>query len=137
MTSTVQEAPARPSRLGEVLRFGIAGAVNTAFGFGVYSGLVLLGVPVSISLLVATVAGVFFNFLTFGAYAFRQLDARRLPRFLVAYGVIYVFNLALLEGLRSVTPLGPIVAQLACLVVVAPAAYLLLKTRVFRERADG
>jgi putative flippase GtrA len=121
------------STAAEVIRFGVAGVVNTAFGFGVYSGLVLLGVPVFLSLLVATVAGVFFNFLTFGAYAFRQLDARRLPRFLAAYAVIYLFNLALLEGLRAASGLGPIAAQLACLIVVAPTAYLILKSQVFRQ----
>jgi putative flippase GtrA len=117
----------------EVFRFGLAGAVNTVFGFGVYSGLVLLGLPVSLALLIATIAGVFFNFLTFGGFAFRKLEARRLPRFLVAYSLIYLFNLALLEGLRSLTGLGPIVAQLACLVVVAPTAYLVLRAKVFQE----
>ena len=117
----------------EFVRFGLAGVLNTAFGFAVYSGLVLLGVPVFLSLLLATVAGVFFNFVTFGAYAFRRLDARRLPRFLLAYVFIYLFNLALLEALRAATGLGPIPAQLACLVVVAPTAYLLLKAKVFQE----
>jgi putative flippase GtrA len=121
-----------PGRVGEVIRFGVAGVANTAFGFGVYSGLVLLGLPVSAALFVATVIGVFFNFVTFGAFAFRRLDARRLPRFLVAYGLIYVFNLALLEALRAATGLGPIAAQLACLVVVAPTAYLVMKARVFQ-----
>ncbi len=119
---------------GEVFRFGVAGVANTAFGFGVYSGLVLLGAAPAIALLAATVAGVFFNFLTFGAFAFRQLHMRHLPRFLVAYAAIYLFNLALLEALRAATGLGPIPAQLACLAVVAPGAYLLLRSRVFRER---
>ena len=119
--------------VAEVVRFGLAGLANTAFGFGVYSGLVLLGLPVSIALAIATLAGVFFNFLTFGGFAFRRLQARLLPRFLVAYGLIYLFNLALLEGLRAATGLGPIVAQLACLVVVAPTAYLVLKAKVFQD----
>ena len=119
--------------VAEVVRFGLAGLANTAFGFGVYSGLVLLGLPVSIALLIATLAGVFFNFFTFGGFAFRRLQARLLPRFLVAYGLIYLFNLALLEGLRAATGLGPIVAQLACLVVVAPTAYLVLKAKVFQD----
>ncbi|HET9578290.1 MAG TPA: GtrA family protein, partial [Usitatibacter sp.] len=85
-------------RAFEVMRFGIAGVANTAFGFGVYSALVLLGMPPFAALLLATVAGVFFNFLTFGGFAFRQLHWRRLPRFLAAYGLIYLFNLALLEA---------------------------------------
>lgn len=118
--------------IAEVVRFGLAGAVNTAFGFGVYAGLVLLGLPVAAALLIATIAGVFFNFLTFGGFAFRRLDAHRLPRFLVAYGFIYLFNLALLETLQAVTGLGPLVAQLLCLVVVAPAAYLVLRAKVFQ-----
>jgi len=122
----------RGAHLAEMLRFLVAGGVNTAFGFGVYSGSVLLGMPVFAALLVATVVGVFFNFLTFGGFAFRRLDVRRLPRFLVAYGFIYLFNLGLLEGLRAATGLGPILAQLACLVVVAPTAYLVLKAKVFR-----
>lgn len=131
MTPMAERSPAPPSRLAEVVRFGIAGALNTAFGFGVYSGLVLLGIVPAAALLVATVAGVFFNFLTFGGFAFRRLEARRLPRFLLAYGAIYLFNLALLEGVRRATALGPITAQLACLAVVAPAAYLLLRAKVF------
>jgi putative flippase GtrA len=120
----------------EFIRFGIAGAVNTAFGFGVYAGLALLGMAPALALFVATVAGVFFNFLTFGAYTFRRLDAHRLPRFLVAYAIIYLFNLALLEGVRAATGLGPIAAQLACLVVVAPTAYLILRAKVFQGAAD-
>jgi putative flippase GtrA len=117
----------------EVLRFGLAGALNTVFGFCVYSGLVLLGIAVPVSLALATIAGVFFNFLTFGGIAFRRLQARRLPRFLLAYSLIYLLNLALLEGLRAAFGLGPIVAQLICITVVAPTAYIVLKARVFQD----
>ena len=137
MTEVAQERAARASRLAEFLRFGVAGVANTAFGFGAYSGLVLLGMPVSVSLLVATVIGILFNFLTFGAFAFRQLDLRRLPRFLLAYTVVYLVNLALLDAVRSASSLGPIASQLACLLVIAPAAYFLLRATVFRMRDDG
>ena len=51
----------------------------------------------------------------------------------MAYGGIYVFNLLLLEGVRWYTGWGPIVAQAACLVVVAPTVYVVLKARVFQE----
>ncbi len=121
----------------EALRFGLAGAVNTAFGFSVYSGLVvLLGMAPSVALLVATVTGVLFNFFTFGGFTFRRLAVRRLPRFVAAYALIYAFNLALLEGLRATSSLGPVVAQLLCLAVVAPAAYFVLKALVFQPTPD-
>ena len=125
------DAPGAPrgggtaGRVAEVLRFLVAGRAHTPFRFGVYPR------PPA---LVATVAGVFFNFLTYGAYAFRRLDAHRLPRFLLAYGGIYAFNLALLEALRAGAGLGPLAAQLACLVVVTPTAYLVLRNAVFREK---
>ena len=141
MNGMVRADPARPpdrtARAAEIARFGIAGAANTAFGFGVYSGLVLLGMPVFAALLLATVTGIFFNFLTFGGFAFRRLEARRLPRFVAAYASIYLFNLALLHLVRATTGLGPIPAQLACLVVVAPAAYVALRTMVFRGAPHG
>jgi putative flippase GtrA len=123
---------AASSRFAEFARFGVAGIINTIFGFAVYAGLVTAGLPPGVALLFATVAGVFFNFVSFGRLAFRRLEAKRLPRFLAAYAVIYVANLALLESVRRLTPLGPIVAQLACLAVIAPAAFLVLKTRVFQ-----
>jgi putative flippase GtrA len=127
--------PLTRERIGEIFRFGVAGAINTVAGFAIYSVLVLLGLPPFAALLAATVSGVFFNFLTYGGLAFRALDAHRLPRFIVAYAVIYFFNLALLEGLRAGTGLGPIAAQLACLAVVAPTAYVILKLKVFQESA--
>ena len=118
--------------LAEIARFGVAGIANTMFGFAVYALLILAGSNDALALLAATVVGVLFNFVTFGAFAFRRLEAARLPRFLAAYLIVYGLNLALLKGVQAVTPLGPIGAQLACLVVVAPAAYALLKAKVFQ-----
>lgn len=120
----------------EVLRFLIAGAANALFGFVLYSALILLGLPLALALLVATFAGVFFNFATFGGYTFRRLEVRRLPRFLAVYGTLYLCNLAMIEGLRAATGLGPIVAQFACIAVIAPVMYMLLKARVFGEIRD-
>ena len=123
--------------VAEVARFFISGGANMAFGFVAYAALVWLGLAVPLALLAAPLAGVFFNFLTFGGYTFRKLEARRLPRFLVAYGFIYVLNLVLLEAIIRVAGLGPIVAQLAALVVVAPTVYFVLRARVFQEIPNG
>ena len=128
-------APAR-ERAAEILRFLVAGGANAAFGFAVYAALVVLNMPIPLALLLATAAGVFFNFLTFGGYTFRKLEARRLPRFLLVYGSIYAFNLALLEIIRYTSRLGPFAARLACIAVIAPTMYVLLKAKVFREIPD-
>ena len=121
--------------MNEVLRFVLTGGLNTAFGFGLYALLVYAGMAPAIALALATVIGVLFNFVSFGTFTFRRLEARRLPRFLVAYAGIYVFNLLLLEAVQRYAGVGPIVGQFLCLLVVAPAAYLVLKTQVYGERA--
>ena len=117
----------------EVVRFILTGALNTLFGFGIYSGLVLLGMEAAAALLVATVAGVIFNFFSFGTLTFRRPGVKHLPRFVLAYAALYAFNLALLWAVQRVTGIGAIAGQLLCLGVVAPCAYGIMKRQVFRE----
>jgi putative flippase GtrA len=117
--------------MSEVVRFLLTGGLNTAFGFGLYALLVYAGMAAPLALAAATVAGVLFNFVSFGTLTFRRLDSRRLPRFLVAYAAIYGFNLLLLEAVQRYAGTGPILGQLLCLAVVAPTAYLVLKTQVY------
>ncbi len=119
----------------QIIRFVFTGALNTLFGFAIYALLVHAGMVPAVALLIATVLGVLFNFVSFGALTFRRLEMRRLPRFLVVYSAIYLFNLVLLQAVQRYAGAGPIVAQFACLFVVAPAAYLLLKTQVYGGRA--
>ena len=93
--------------------FLIAGGINTLFGYGVFGGLVLLGVLPHVALIVSTVAGVLFNFLTASA-VFKSREIRRLPRFLAVYAVMLGFNMALLDFVMR-AGLGPLLAQAAIL----------------------
>jgi len=121
--------------VSEVARFVLTGALNTLVGFGIYTALVLVGLDVALALLAATVLGVLFNFFSFGRITFRRPAMDRLPRFVAIYAVIYVFNLALLWGAQRTLGVGPVVGQFLCLFVVAPAAYLLLKHKVYGDSA--
>ena len=121
--------------MSQIIRFVFTGALNTLFGFAIYALLVHAGMVPAAALLIATALGVLFNFVSFGMLTFRRLEMRRLPRFLIVYTAIYLFNLVLLEAVQRYAGAGPTVAQFACLFVVAPAAYLLLKTQVYGGRA--
>ena len=121
--------------MNEVIRFLLTGGLNTAFGFGIYALLVYAGMAPPLALALATVIGVLFNFVSFGTLTFKRLEARRLPRFLLAYAAIYAFNLLLLEIVQRYAGVGPIVGQFLCLFVVAPTAYVVLKTQVYGGRA--
>jgi putative flippase GtrA len=111
----------------QFLRFLVAGGVNTLFGFGVNIAVMLTGQPVWLSMLVGTVAGVVFNF--------RDLSARRLPRFVAGYAVVYLVGLAAFHVLNVVVP-GPIVCQVLLVVPMALFSYLVMSRFVFQKHRD-
>jgi putative flippase GtrA len=73
----------------------LVGTVNTAFGYSVFALLIFFGLHYSIALFCATVAGIFFNFQTFGFLVFRKRDWRLIWKFLAVYGVLYFVNVFL------------------------------------------
>jgi putative flippase GtrA len=118
------------------LRFLLAGGLNTLFGFGVYAGCVRAGAPVWLAMLVGTVAGVAFNFLTLGGYAFRDLSARRLPRFVLGYALVYAANLAAFQAVHRRVA-DPVACQVLLVVPVALFSYLVMSRFVFRGRRSA
>ena len=119
----------------QFLRFLVAGGVNTLFGFGVNIAAMLAGLPVWLAMLVGTVAGVVFNFFTHGGYAFRDMSARRLPRYVLGYAIVYAVGLGAFNVLHCVVP-GPIVCQTLLLIPMALLSYLIMSRFVFQKRRD-
>jgi len=119
----------------QFLRFLVAGGVNTLFGFGVNIAVMLAGSPVWLSMLTGTVAGIAFNFFTHGSYAFRDLSAKRLPRYLVGYAVVYLIGLGAFHVLQLVVR-GPIACQTLLVIPMALVSYLIMSRFVFRKRGD-
>ncbi len=117
-------------RSSTLTRFIVAGVVNTVFGFLVYGTAILAGAPVWVALLVGVVAGIGFNFFTVGGYAFRQLAARRFPRFAACYALTYAINLGLFR-LLSQWLAGEILVQALLSFPMAAVSYLLMRMFVF------
>jgi putative flippase GtrA len=115
-------------------RFLIVGAFNSAAGYGVFAGLLLVGLMPEAALLVATVFGVLFNFATTRRFVFFDRDNSRIPQFVVVYVVIYVLNAL---ALRYATYLGitPWLAQLLLVPSAAVATFFALRTFVFKEKS--
>jgi putative flippase GtrA len=85
------------------------------------------------SLLLATIAGMLFNFVTTGQFVFNSAGCRPLGRLIAAYGTIYLTNLAILDVL-GIGGMGAIAAQGAALPVIVPLAFVILKWFVFKRR---
>ena len=120
----------------EFVRFLVVGLLNTGFGYLVFSVAVLAGVPPMPSLVLTYLLGVPFNFMTTGMFVFDDKGHALFWRFVVAYGVIYVFNVASYHLLVAAVDAGPLVAQAICLPVVAVFAFILFKVHVFRVGAE-
>lgn len=112
------------------LRFVVAGAANTLFGFAVYSAAIVGGLPVWAALVVGNLAGMAFNFMTTSGYVFRSLLLSRVPRFAGAYLVTYLVNLLLIRWLANWIE-GSILQQAILTLPMAVFSYLLLKRFVF------
>lgn len=74
----------------QLVRYLMVGGLNTAFGYGVYALLIWVGTHYTVATLVSTVAGILFNFKTYGALVFRNRSNKLLLRFLVVYGMLYL-----------------------------------------------
>ncbi|WP_421988551.1 GtrA family protein [Roseococcus sp.] len=118
-----------------VLRFLVAGLVNTGFGFAAYAAFILLGAPLAVAVAGGTVLGFLFNFLSYGGFVFGSTSYRLLPRFLLFYATLCGLNLLLLHAL-SLFGAGPLLSQAALLPVLAVYGYLGMRFFVFRGQAS-
>ncbi|WHU03064.1 MULTISPECIES: GtrA family protein [unclassified Sphingomonas] len=116
-------------RLIELWRYYQAGVVNTAFGLGAYALLVWLGLNMFVAQLVAHVAGVAFNYITYSRHVFRDAGPAKL-RFTMSYVVNYLIGLATLACVALVIK-SPYLAGLITAVLVSILNYFILKHFIF------
>ncbi len=127
------------------VRFLLAGGINTLFGFALYSALVLAWGRPELSLALASLAGVAFNFYSYKKIGFGHKGTNRYVSFVLVYAVVFALNLALLTLLKGqVAPLvadmwgqrpAYILAQFCALMLVVPVSYVLMKRFVYPSAA--
>ncbi|PKB14530.1 GtrA-like protein [Novosphingobium kunmingense] len=124
---------ARWTELGRVIRYYFNGVVNTAFGYGLFAGLVALGMNMYGAQALSHVLGVAFNYFTFSRITFADRVGSK-GRFVLSYALNYVMSVAILAGLSRFIA-SPYGAGLATIVIVSALNYLLLKRLVFNRTA--
>ena len=127
---TGAETQAVGMELRRILRFLAVGGLNTAFGYAVYAGFLLIGLVPWVALLVATVIGVVFNFVTYGRLVFDGQGFQRFCRFVVAYALVYAVNAGLLTGIVA-ADVSAYLAQALLLPFAAGSMYVIQKKFVF------
>ena len=116
------------------LRFIVVGGANTAFGYGVFAFLILIGTHYAVAALISTICGVLFNFQTTGRLVFENHDSALFLRFVGVYTFGYVTGVLLLRLSRA---LGVDVLLAAALLAfpMAVLSYSLNRLLVFRAAA--
>ena len=114
---------------GQLFRFYQAALVNTAFGFGVYAGLLGLGVNLFAAQIVAQILGMTLNYFTYSRHVFNDRRAGKL-QFVASYGMNYLVNLALLAGLNLIL-FSPYVWGLVATLGASLINYFVLKKLIF------
>lgn len=116
-------------RVPEILRFLAVGALNTAFGYGLYAGLIWAGLDRYVAQAIGYVLGTAFNYLTYSRGVFVGAGPAK-ARFVAAYAGNYLLNLAGLAAASRIWP-DAYAAGLAATLAVVALNYLVLKRLVF------
>ena len=116
----------------QAIRFLLVGILNTLFGYAVFVSALALGFGVTFSLVLATIAGVLFNFQTIGAFVFRRREGRRLVPFILGYSLVLGINWVILKWTMGLG-LGPAIAQALLLPLIAAMSFGINKLLVFRR----
>ena len=117
----------------QFVRFLLIGAINTVFGYAVFSLFLFLGFHYAVASLLATIVGVLFNFLTTGRFVFNNRDHSLLGKFFLVYAVVYGCNVGALKILDSLA-VNLYLAGALLLLPLAILSYILNKTFVFEVK---
>jgi putative flippase GtrA len=79
------------------VRFLLVAGLNTVFGYSLFAGMVLAGIPYPIAAAIGTVLGILFNFQTTGRLVFGSREFSLIFRFFAVYGITYVVGVQLLR----------------------------------------
>ncbi len=124
----------RDPELRRFVTFLFVGGLNTLVGYGLFAALILLGLPTTAAVIVGTVLGLLFNFVSTGGVVFKNRAGRLLPRFVAVYVVQMGISIAALTGLEA-AGLRPLVAGALVLPPLAIFTYFALRQFVFRPNA--
>ncbi len=115
-------------------RYLLIGILNTTFGYSVFALLTWSGLHYPIALFFATIAGILFNFRTFGHFVFKNRDWRLLWRFFAVYGILYVVNVGCVFMLMTYARIHNVyLANAITLVFIASLGFVLNRRFVYAK----
>jgi putative flippase GtrA len=121
----------------ETIRFAIAGALNTALGYGVYCAFLLV-FPYAAAYTVSYVIGIFLSYVLNTRFVFRTaMSFRTAVQFPLVYVAQYCAGVLLLTVFVSGLSLHPRVAALLVVCCTVPLSFILNRFLLKPQRASA
>ncbi|NSX01015.1 GtrA family protein [bacterium] len=105
--------------------------MNTLFGYSIFAFFLWIGVHFTISALISTIAGILFNFTTFGRIVFKNNSYSNLPKFVFIYALNYFLGVGVLYYCDQLD-YNLYFVQAILLMPTAVLRYLLMKYFVYK-----
>ena len=119
------------------IKFLFVAGINTLFGLSIFYLTVFLLKNLYVSVVVATIIAVLFNFKTYGALVFKSKDNSRVFRFIGVYLCTMTIQMGLLKGLALVGIPNPYIAGAIILLPVSLLSFLLMRKFVFNATIEA
>lgn len=116
----------------EFLRFLLVGAMNTAFSYFVYAGMLYIGMNFALANLIGLVCGIFFSFRTQGTLVFDNPSPHLFYKFVAYWAITYACNLGLIK-LLLMCGINQYLAGAAAVPILLLMSYFVQKYSVFRK----
>ena len=114
------------------IKYLFVGILNTVFGYSIFALLIFLDLHYTLASLLATIAGVLFNFKTIGRIVFKSSDNVLIKKFFGVYAFTYLLNISGLK-LFSFYHIDMYLAGLMLLVLITPVSFVLNRIFVFKS----
>ncbi len=111
------------------IRFLAVGGLNTLVGYAIFATLILLGLSIPAAIVLGTMLGVLFNYVSTGGIVFRDRPGR-LWRFAAVYVVQMGLNIAGVTALEH-AGIHPLIAGFLLLPVLVVLTFLAMRRFVF------
>jgi putative flippase GtrA len=115
------------------LKYIITGFSNVLIGYGIYSGLLLMGFSILTSLVTNYLFGIFYSFIVNARWVFRANGWSRLPLFIVFHISVLFINLRLIDFMLTNSNLEKFSVQALLIFPIAILNFSLMKHFIFRD----
>ena len=117
----------------EFVRYVLIGVGNTGFSYAVYATFLFFGLEYRVANLLALLLGIAVSFTTQGTVVFRNATRVTFAKFVLAWMLIYLFNISIIALLMGAS-MSAYLAGAVATVPVTLISYFILKFVVFGRK---